>query len=84
MLRYRLSKAAVSSHYTETLSGTNMLKNQNFSQPFLLQTDASDVGVGAVLNQGGENDRPIAYFSRTLLDREKKYSTVEKECLATR
>ena len=60
-----------------------MLKNQNFSQPFLLQTDASDVEVGAVLNLGGENDRPIAHFSCTLLDREKKYSTVEKEFLAT-
>ena len=59
-----------------------MLINPNFSQLFLLQTDASDVGVGAVLSQGGENDRPIAYFSRKLLDRKKKYSTVEKECLA--
>jgi len=59
-----------------------MLVNPNFSQPFQLQTDASNVGVGAVLSQGGDNDRPIAYFSQKLLNREKKYSTLEKECLA--
>ena len=41
-------------------------------------------GVGAVLNQLDEdgNDHPISYFSRKLLPREERYSTVEKECLA--
>ena len=28
------------------------------------------------------NDHPVAYFSRKLLPREQKYSTVEQECLA--
>lgn len=54
--------------------------------PFVLQTDASEVGVGAVLSQrnpeGG--DHPIAYFSHKLLPREQRYATVEKECLAIR
>ena len=59
-----------------------MLRNPNYSQIFQLQTDASDVGVGAVLSQGGAEDQPIAYFSKKLLDRERNYSTVEKECLA--
>ena len=59
-----------------------MLRNPDYTQTFQLQTDASDVGVGAVLSQGGINDQPIAYFSKKLLDREKNYSTVEKECLA--
>ena len=52
--------------------------------PFILQTDASARGVGAVLSQhGGDNEeRPVAYFSRKMLPREQRYSSIEKECLA--
>ena len=39
--------------------------------------------VGAVLSQGGDQHQPIAYFSRKILDRERNYSTIEKECLTT-
>ena len=51
---------------------------------FILQTDASNYGVGAVLSQADAEglDHPIAFFSQKLLDREQKYSTIEKECLA--
>ena len=61
-----------------------VLRNPDFSKPFLLQTDASDRGVGAVLSQRDENgeEHPLEYFSRKLLPREERYSTVEKECLA--
>jgi phospholipid-translocating ATPase len=48
-----------------------------------LQTDASNCGVGTVLSQKDENgEQPLGYFSRKLLPREKRYSTVEKEYLA--
>ena len=52
----------------------------------MLQTDASDRGVGAVLSQLSDDgeEHPIGYYSRKLLPREERYSTVEKECLAIR
>ena len=59
-----------------------LMRNPDFTRTFILQTDASGIGVGAVLSQGEEEDRPIAYFSRKLLPRERAYLTVEKECLA--
>ena len=49
-----------------------------------MQTDASERGIGAVLSQLDEDqeEHPIAFFSRKLLSREEKFSTIEKECLA--
>jgi len=61
-----------------------VLHSPDFSQTFILQTDASDRGVGAVLSQidAEGNEHPIGFFSRKLLPREQRYLTVEKECLA--
>jgi len=68
----------------EALCSEPVLKIPDFEKHFTLQTDASDRGVGGVLSQHGEDgaEHPVAYFSRKLLPREEKYSTVEKECLA--
>ncbi|XP_061754209.1 NHERF family PDZ scaffold protein 4b isoform X7 [Nerophis ophidion] len=52
-------------------------------QEFYTQADASGQGLGAVLSQRVEGvDRPVLYISRKLSDREERYSTVERECLA--
>ena len=45
---------------------------------FVLQTDASAVGLGAVLEQSGH---PIVYASRSLTSSEHNYSVIQRECL---
>ena len=52
---------------------------QQDSPPFILQTDASAVGLGAVLEQQG---RVIIYASKSLKKAEQYYSVIQKECLA--
>ena len=55
----------------------------DFSQPFVLTTDASGYAIGSIFPQGKiGKGKPIAYASRSLSDTEKKYNTYEKEALA--
>lgn len=60
-----------------------VLKLPNLSEPFLVQTDASECGIGGILLQSeGALKFPVAYASRKLKASEKNYSVIEKECLA--
>ncbi|GJV16679.1 putative mitochondrial protein [Tanacetum coccineum] len=62
----------------EAMVNAPVLKLPNFDETFVLETDASREGIGAVLQQGGH---PIAYFSKTLAPRHYTLSTYEKELL---
>ena len=66
------------------LMSAPILLYPDFEKAFTLMTDASGVGLGAVLSQQGPDglEHPVAYASRTLNETEKNYSTSKKECLA--
>ncbi|KAL6416740.1 hypothetical protein ACFW04_013184 [Cataglyphis niger] len=67
----------------KTLVSAPVLACPDFARRFVLQTDASASGLGAVLTQNfEEGERVIAYASRTLNSAEKNYSATELECLA--
>ena len=67
----------------ERLGSYPILKLPDFSKPFILRTDASGTGLGAVLLQEFDGKPfPVRYASRKLSKCEQGYATVEKECLA--
>ena len=91
---YRLTRKAVEFVWSQpciiafeaiktALLDDSCLAAPDFSLPFIVQTDASGVGIGAVLSQlHGGVERPIAFISRQLNDAESRYSPTEWECLA--
>ncbi|GFY08309.1 retrovirus-related Pol polyprotein from transposon 297 [Trichonephila clavipes] len=68
----------------EKLSTNHVLYAPDFKRQFILQSNASDTGVGIVLAQrnGRGEEHPILYLSKKFSDteREKVYCTTEKEC----
>lgn len=63
----------------EAMTTTPTLALPDFSKPFLIETDASGDGIGAVLSQNGQ---PIAFMSRSLGVTKKAWSTYAREMLA--
>ena len=63
----------------KSLTQAPVLCYPSFDKTFILQTDASAVGIGAVLEQEGQ---VVAYASRSLTLPERQYSVIERECLA--
>jgi transposase InsO family protein len=67
----------------DCLCRSPVLRHPDFTKPFVLQTDASGHGLGAVLTQiFDDGEHPIAYASRMLEDRETRHAIIEKEALA--
>jgi hypothetical protein len=57
----------------------------DFSKPFYIHTDASEVAVGAMLSQQNDDGitlKPIAFASRKFTECERRWSTVEREAYA--
>ena len=67
----------------ELLTKAPVLVYPQFGQRFVLETDASGVGLGAVLSQQQpyKTIRPIAFPSRTLQPHERNYGISELEAL---
>ena len=62
------------------LTKVPVLAYPDFDKPFILDTDASDVAIGATLSQMVEGEEhPIGYFSRTLTGPEKQYCVTWRE-----
>ena len=61
-----------------------ILSFPDFNKQFLLETDASGRGLGAVLSQKQEDGRyhPIAYASRVMNETEQRYHSNKQEFLA--
>ena len=60
------------------MSEATVLSAPDANIPYTLCTDASGIGIGAVLEQEQQGEvRPIAYYSRKLQPRETKYSATE-------
>ena len=66
------------------LTSAPILAHPDFSQQFILDTDASDIGMGAVLSQVDREgrERAIAYGSRLLSKAERQYCVTRRELLA--
>ncbi len=69
---------AAMNHLKAGLTDPLILAFPDFSQPFDLHSDASLIGIGAVLSQNG---RPIAFASCRFTDTQKRYAATDREFL---
>lgn len=61
------------------MTSTPILALPNFQETFIIETDACQDGIGAVLMQQGQ---PVAYLSKELGEKHRALSIYEKEFLA--
>ena len=67
----------------EKLTSAPILAYPDYTLPFILDTDASQVGTGAVLSQKQkEGEKVVAYYSKMFSPEEMNYCVTRKELLA--
>ncbi len=68
----------------EQLISAPVLAFPDLNGDYILYTDASDVGMGAVLTQKDENDeeKVVSFASKAFSGAEKNWTTTEKEAFA--
>ncbi|GBN04117.1 Retrovirus-related Pol polyprotein from transposon 17.6 [Araneus ventricosus] len=66
------------------LTEMSVLYAPDYKKEFIIQTDASDLGIGILLSQrdGQNEEHPVLYLSKKFTDAQRKYGTTEKECVA--
>jgi len=69
-------------HRDKTFANEPILKLPDLEREFILQTDASNLSLGACLLQEHDGVKlPVLFASKNLLPREQNYSIDEREAL---
>ena len=74
-LEHELAKAKL----IQLITSAPVLRRPEYSKPFELTADASNVAIGAVLSQEGH---PVTFLSKTFSDQEINWPIYEKEFYA--
>jgi hypothetical protein len=82
--QWTLQQQQAFDYFKDRLITSPILIYPDWTKEFILFTDASTFALGAVLSQKDAQDqeRVVAYASRSLLPAERNYSATELECLA--
>lgn len=80
---FRFTDCERSFQKIKKMFNTTAYNRPNYKLPFYVHTNASGTGLGAVLYQLEENQNEciIGFAGRSLSKAERKYSTIERECL---